>query len=61
LAELFNRARATGSESVVLEVRESNHSARKFYEKWGFEETGHRKRYYSHPVEDAVLYHRVIS
>lgn len=61
LAELFNRAQATGSECVVLEVRESNHSARKFYETWGFEETGYRKHYYSHPIDNAVLYRRVVS
>jgi len=41
---------------VLLEVRESNGSARRLYEKYGFHEVGRRSAYYNHPREDALLY-----
>ena len=44
-----------GVDTVFLEVRESNLRARRFYERLGFEDIGRRKRYYSHPTEDAIL------
>ncbi|MFZ0957328.1 MAG: GNAT family N-acetyltransferase [Candidatus Sulfotelmatobacter sp.] len=53
---LLARARETNSESVFLEVRESNQPARAFYVRLGFEESGRRKLYYVNPQEDAVLY-----
>jgi [ribosomal protein S18]-alanine N-acetyltransferase len=56
LQRLLARARETNSESVFLEVRESNDGARALYEKTGFQPTGHRKSYYIDPSEDAVLY-----
>lgn len=58
LNELLTRARATNSECVFLEVRESNHAARALYLKWGFEQAGRRKVYYTSPPEDAILYRR---
>jgi ribosomal-protein-alanine N-acetyltransferase len=58
LNALLAAARETNSASVFLEVRESNAAARTLYEKTGFEETGRRKSYYTHPKEDAVLYRR---
>jgi len=60
LEEFLSRARAVGSESIYLEVRESNQAARAFYEKWDFEETGRRKGYYTNPAEDAVVYRRTL-
>ena len=56
LDALLVRARETNSESVFLEVRESNFAARRLYEKAGFEQAGRRPSYYSYPLEDAVLY-----
>jgi ribosomal-protein-alanine N-acetyltransferase len=53
---LLTRARETNSESVFIEVRESNQPARTLYVRLGFEETGRRKLYYANPPEDAVLY-----
>lgn len=44
-----------GVQAVYLEVRESNAVARKLYRSLGFAEVGRRGRYYSHPVEDAVI------
>lgn len=56
LNALLSAARETNSDSVFLEVRESNGAARTLYEKAGFKTVGLRKSYYSAPVEDAVLY-----
>lgn len=56
LDTLLAAARETDSESVFLEVRDSNQPARALYERAGFQQTGRRKSYYSNPVEDAVLY-----
>lgn len=53
---LLVRAQNTNSESVFLEVRESNSAARSLYEKLGFQQTGRRKSYYANPIEDAILY-----
>ncbi|HKT89977.1 MAG TPA: ribosomal protein S18-alanine N-acetyltransferase [Candidatus Sulfotelmatobacter sp.] len=58
LGALFAAARETNSEAVFLEVRESNASARRLYEKAGFHPQGRRKSYYSNPIEDAILYRR---
>lgn len=41
--------------SVFLEVRKSNVAAISLYEKVGFNKIGERKRYYTNPLEDAVL------
>ena len=61
LGELLDRARARGAESVFLEVRRSNHPARALYEKYLFVESGHRRKYYKDPEEDAVLYRLVLN
>lgn len=42
-------------EILLLEVRESNESAKKLYEGSGFEVIGKRKQYYTQPTEDALL------
>lgn len=55
LDEFIRYARAEEGSGIFLEVRESNQSARAFYRKLGFEETGLRKSYYSNPPEDAIL------
>jgi len=55
-AALLTRTRETKSESVFLEVRESNHAARALYVRMGFQAGGRRKLYYANPAEDAVLY-----
>lgn len=60
LSALLERVRAQQGNSVSLEVRESNIAARKFYEKWAFIQMGRRSRYYSAPVEDALIYRFLI-
>ena len=56
IEEFLARARQAKSQSVFLEVRESNTAARALYAKVGFREMGRRKSYYTAPLEDAVLY-----
>jgi ribosomal-protein-alanine acetyltransferase len=56
LRALLDTARKSASESVFLEVRESNLPARRFYEKTGFQQAGVRKGYYRDPPENAILY-----
>jgi ribosomal-protein-alanine N-acetyltransferase len=60
LAEMLSRAQKSASDSVFLEVRESNSAARALYAKLGFHETGRRKGYYSNPAEDAILYSKTL-
>lgn len=40
---------------LTLEVRKSNTPAISLYKKYGFEQAGERKNYYSSPVENALL------
>lgn len=53
---LFSEAQAQESDSIFLEVRESNDPARRLYESHGFVELYTRKAYYSRPREDAIVY-----
>ena len=46
---------------VILEVRESNAAALRFYEKHKFRVAGRRARYYDSPTEDALLLNAPIS
>ena len=43
------------AEKAFLEVRVSNLAAIRFYEHRGFEVTGRRPRYYTAPMEDALV------
>ena len=56
VAEVLCSARHAGATSVLLEVRESNHPARRLYEKLGFIQAAWRKNYYANPPEDALLF-----
>lgn len=40
---------------LTLEVRESNHVAINFYDKYGFKKEGIRKNFYRHPIENALI------
>ena len=48
-------AKAAGAESIFLEVRVSNVPAISLYKKQGFESLGIRKKFYEHPIEDAII------
>jgi ribosomal-protein-alanine N-acetyltransferase len=54
--EMIQRAQNEAASAILLEVRESNLSARRLYEKHGFREVGRRRAYYRDPAEDAILY-----
>jgi [ribosomal protein S18]-alanine N-acetyltransferase len=56
LDALLVHAAHTKSDSIFLEVRESNAAARALYHRAGFRQTGQRKSYYTNPAEDALLY-----
>jgi ribosomal-protein-alanine N-acetyltransferase len=55
LLESVSVAASRGARSLYLEVRESNHGARRLYEKAGFSVVGVRKQYYNEPAEDAIV------
>lgn len=44
-----------GARAAFLEVRASNVAAQGLYRKFHFEAVGVRPRYYTHPIEDAVV------
>ena len=48
-------AKQENAKCIFLEVRESNVPAISLYKKLGFEELGIRKKFYEHPVEDAII------
>lgn len=55
LNETEKRCVERGVERLLLDVRKSNETARKFYQNHQFLEDGIRKNFYTDPVEDAVL------
>lgn len=55
LREALRWAQAFQATQAILEVRASNLSALRFYERHKFEVVGRRPRYYTAPVEDALL------
>ncbi len=52
---LVNTARERGFYEISLEVRESNSPAIALYEKFGFAAMGKRPRFYTSPVEAAIV------
>ena len=55
LASAIEWGKAFHAENALLEVRASNLAALEFYEKHGFQATGRRARYYTAPVDDALV------
>ncbi len=58
LQHLLHTARRHGAETLFLEVRPSNVSARRLYDEVGFNEVGMRRKYYparNHTREDALI------
>ncbi|MEP7340867.1 MAG: ribosomal protein S18-alanine N-acetyltransferase [Acidobacteriota bacterium] len=55
LTNALEIAAEKGMVTAILEVRESNIPARRLYERHGFIVSGRRKRYYSNPLDDALL------
>ncbi len=61
LSHAVENALSDKSGVIYLEVRRSNAPARGLYRKFGFEELGVRRNYYSHPTEDAVIMRKILS
>ena len=55
LLDVFVRFAAINLAFLTLEVRKSNAAAIALYEKFGFQQVGIRKGFYSRPREDAVI------
>lgn len=60
VARTLEDGQALGGRSFLLEVRVSNLAARRLYERHGFGAIALRRRYYEHPVEDAVVMARYL-
>lgn len=55
LQTIMQRIRLSGAVRMTLEVRVSNYTAKRLYEKLGFKPAGIRKGYYSDNKEDALI------
>jgi ribosomal-protein-alanine N-acetyltransferase len=55
LGRVFSEGRRVGAGRATLEVRRSNESARRLYERFGFTVAGVRRGYYRNPDEDALV------
>lgn len=61
LQALLVKAKETGCEQVMLEVRETNAAARQLYRKNEFRELAVRKQYYTQPVENGIVMNRKLT
>ena len=55
LRRVMDEAARFGIRRTMLEVRQSNTPARQLYEKFGFVVAGTRSKYYTNPIEDALV------
>ncbi|PYR37506.1 MAG: ribosomal-protein-alanine N-acetyltransferase [Acidobacteria bacterium] len=55
LTRVFGEAAQLGAKRVTLEVRRSNETAQRLYERFGFKVADVRVDYYSQPTEDALV------
>jgi [ribosomal protein S18]-alanine N-acetyltransferase len=60
LCAVVAAARFAGCAAVVLEVGKGNVAARRLYEREGFATIGVRPRYYSDPLDDAIVMRRTL-
>jgi [ribosomal protein S18]-alanine N-acetyltransferase len=60
VAAAIARAATRGVRELFLEVRPSNVTAQRLYERFGFEPVGRRRNYYVAPSEDAIVMRRLI-
>ncbi len=58
LESALTRGRGRGACAAFLEVRVSNGAAQGLYRRFHFAPVGVRTRYYTHPVEDALIMRR---
>lgn len=55
LMMVIDTGKTSGIENIWLEVRQSNGPALSIYKKFGFNDVGRRKGYYSDSQEDAII------
>jgi [ribosomal protein S18]-alanine N-acetyltransferase len=55
MEHILRQGELIGGRSATLEVRRSNEDALRLYQRLGFRITGIRPRYYTNPVEDALI------
>lgn len=60
LKEALDWSSSLGADQVILEVRASNERGLRFYERHGFRTIGRRAKYYTEPVEDALVLSREV-
>jgi ribosomal-protein-alanine N-acetyltransferase len=60
LDRVLTEAKAVGIESLFLEVRKSNETARRLYARRGFVQVSMRRGYYRNPPEDACVLVRTL-
>lgn len=60
LAAILREAVSRGCREATLEVRPSNHRARRLYDRAGFVATGVRRDYYQDTHEDAIVMTKVL-
>ena len=58
LEAVLHEAARLGAPSATLEVRRSNESAKRLYQRAGFAIVGVRTSYYTNPIEDALILSR---
>jgi [ribosomal protein S18]-alanine N-acetyltransferase len=60
VSEIIRRAADRRVRELFLEVRPSNETARRLYDRFGFTPVGRRRNYYQEPVEDALVLRRPV-
>lgn len=60
ILEMIRQGQEGGAKEIWLDVRESNASARRLYDGFGFREVYRRKNYYRKPKEDALVLFRPV-
>ena len=61
LNQTIEEGKRLGAATAFLEVRSGNSAAQALYEKCGFKAIARRPRYYSEPLEDAVVMSRLLT
>lgn len=61
MRHIIREAERRNVTNIFLEVRQSNTAAQRLYEKHGFDALGVRKKYYTSPIEDAVVMRKVMN
>lgn len=58
--KVYELAKKLHSKKIMIEVRRNNLNAINFYKKNNFDQISVRKDYYSNPVDDALIFERIV-